>query len=146
MSRVQTDPIFAATKLLRQKLADAPEESDSRWMDKVHDGLARLSDAIQAEIHSAERSREELGDINPDFQNVPGTERRLEKTRKQFIQLGEQVHQLRADLRDMGNVQPLDVIQMRLRCEELLSQTEKVSRDDDRVMLEAANSNPGAGE
>jgi hypothetical protein len=146
MNRTQADPIFAATTSLRQKLAADADSADSRWVDVLHDGLAKMSDAIQKELHAAERSREQLGEVNRDFQNVPVTDRMLEATRSKLIQIGEQVHQFRADLRNIGNVQPLDVVQLRLRCEDILDKVEEVRHEDDRMMLEAVNSNPGAGE
>jgi hypothetical protein len=146
MNRTQTDPVYAAITFVRQKLALDSSCADASWMIALHDGLAKLSEAIQQELHIAERAREELGDINPDFQNVPGTERMLETTRSRLIRLGEQVHQLRADLRNPDNVQPLDIVQMRLRCEEILDRIEAVRHADDRMVLEAVNSNPGAGE
>ena len=146
MNRAQADPIFAATMSMRKKLAGDLSDADARWFDALHDGLAKMSDAIQHELHAAERSREDLGAINRDFESMPGTERMLEATRTQLIQLGEQVHQLRADLRNLGNVQPLDVVQIRLRCEEILDKADAVRHADDKMMLEAVNSNPGAGE
>jgi hypothetical protein len=146
MNQINPDPLVAATEELQRALnADARARS-SQWADDVHAALEVLAAAIQEEVQAAEKSTAMVGNINPDFQNAPGTERHVQTTREQLINLGERVHQLRADLRHAGGHHALDLAQMRPRGQELLDAIAKLRHAMDEYLMKTLNTNPGAGE
>lgn len=131
---------------LVRNLRHALESGPDRWLDATYEALGHVADAVHDEVGTVEDIPDRLGDINPDFQHVPSTQRHVDTTRNLMIQLGEQAHQLRAEIRQAHEMPPLDLVQLRLRGEEIAGMIEKVEKDDEKFMFETANSNPGAGE
>jgi hypothetical protein len=146
MNADKTDPLIAANCKLRQCLAEDFHGNETGWSECVHDALAQVAAAIQDQVRDSEQSLKTVGDINPDFQ-APFAERHVEWARDRLIQLGERVHQLRADLRNAAETSlPLDQIQMRLRGQEIADGIDDVRHEDDKFLLDAVTSNPGAGD
>ncbi len=146
MTPIKSDPLFALMHRLREALAADFRDRESRWADAVHKVLGELAAEIQEEVRAAEQSKDMVGGINPDFQSSPNTERHVETTRGQMIQLGERVHQLRADIRLACEHPTFEVIPVRLRGEEIATGIENVRQADDKFLLDTFNSNPGAGD
>jgi len=142
MPQKNKSDLLSLVNELRGAVARGPDH----WLDATYDALGRVADAVHGAVGVVEDTSDRLGDINRDFQNVPVTQRHVETTRKRMIQLGEEAHQLRAEIRQAPGLPPLDVVQLRLRVEEVAGLIEKVEKDDEKFMLETANSNPGAGE
>jgi hypothetical protein len=146
MSQANLDRLFTSVRDLRHALAEESLSNAQRWADAVHRALGDMADAIQDAIERAERTMANLGDINPDFQNAPVTERHVALTRDKWIELGEKVHALRAEIRHQPPRQPLDLVKLRLRAAEIADAVAKVREADDRFLLDTFNSNLGAGE
>lgn len=146
MSEVKLDPVLSATKQLREFL-ESPQKADaSAWAEDVRKSLGQLATAIQSEVQRSEGVRRDVGEINPDLQNSPTTERHIETSRVQFIQLGEKIHQLRADMNQPGEVKRMDTASVRRRATEIIVDAEATRKADDTFLLDAVNSNPGSGE
>ncbi len=146
MTEQQTDRIGAALNKLKGALEAGGPNEPNGWIDTMHQLLGRLASAIQEEVRSAEKSKENVGDINPDFQNAPVTERHVEGVRDQWIQIGESIYQLRAELRQSQDLRYFDVTTWRQRVDEIAKAVEEVRHSDDEFLLKTLNSNPGAGE
>jgi hypothetical protein len=144
MNRSHT--LASATQKLRRIVTPELRDHDSHWADDVYAALGDLAAAIQAQVQVSDQSRQLVGAINPDFQNNPTLDRHVESARERLIGLGEQVHQLRGDMRASHVHLPLNKVQARLRCLEIASAIEEASRSDDKFLLETTNLNPGAGE
>jgi hypothetical protein len=144
MNAVKSDALLTSVKQLRDTLAS--ESRDDPWADAVHFALGRVAAAIQAEVQTSERARANVGEINPDFRDSPNAARHVNDMREHWIQLGEQVHQLRAGLRSARDEQRLDAHLLRADCEALAQAIEKVRRTESEFLLNTLNSNPGAGE
>ena len=145
MIETKIDPVFAAVQKLRRVLGRDPQ-ANAHWLDAIHERIGQLSDAIKEQVHSTEHVKAEMGQINPDFQHAPGTERHDDCVREQLIQLNERLHQLRADLRNAKSTQTQDLFELRSRIEELVEEIEHVRKEDDKFILDTVNSNPGAGD
>lgn len=139
MNAAKSDRLTASMLTLRQALAGGAQ--GPAWTDAVHAALGAVADAIQGKVQTTEQSLADVGDINPDFQNAPATERKIEASRAELIRLGEQVHQLRADLRQTGDAPPL-----RIWAQKIADAIEKAQHAQDAFVLDTVNSNPGSGE
>src|SRR4051812_42173068 len=98
MAETKMDPVDAAVQKLRGVLSNRQRGSD-RWFDSLHERLGQLCDATTREVHVAEQAKKDVGEINPNFQNVPIMDRHTEGVRAQMIKMNERAHQLRADVR-----------------------------------------------
>lgn len=145
MNANNPDPLMAANDKLRQCLAANFQGNENEWTKCVHDALAKVAAAIQVEVGGSEQELQLVGEINPDFKS-PVAERHVEATRERMIQLGERVHQLRAEIRQAEDRLPLDLIHVRLRGEELVNALNEVRKADNEFLLDASTSNPGAGD
>ena len=145
MSQNKPDPLLTSIQELRRILDANSGVPDSRWNDSVHRALGQLAAAIQEEVEGAEKAMETVGEINPDFQNTPGAERHIRTKRADLIKLGEQVHQLRADVRE-GVQKGFDQAQLRFRAQEICSAVERVRHTENEFLLTTLNINPGSGE
>jgi hypothetical protein len=146
MNVVKSDRLLASVNTLRHALSAEGSADGRQWGEAVHGALGRVIDAIADEVHAAEQSLKDLGEINPDFQNSPVADRHVTATRDQLIRLREQVHQLRSEIRQLLEMHPLDLVQVRLRGEEIAAAIEKVRAANDKFLLATVNTNPGAGE
>lgn len=146
MTDIKCDRLIASAQKLRDALEGPVRESAEPWAKAVHAALGRVAATIQEDVEGVERTKENLGDANPDIQFTPTVDRHIESTRGQLIQLGEIVHHLRADIREASDVRLADVPKIRARGQEIVYAIEKARKDDDKFMLDAVNSNPGAGE
>lgn len=138
MMQTNVDPLLDASHRLREAA-----KSD---VDSLHDGLGRLAEVISEQVGSSEQKKAKVGEINSDFQNVPAVERRTEGMRSRLIQIGEQIHQLRADLRRQGEIGPQDTDRLRTKASKIADEVEQIRIEDDKYVLDTVNSNPGAGE
>jgi hypothetical protein len=146
MNQIKLDPLVATVEGLQVAVDAACHGRDSQWADSVHFALGQLAAAIQQQVQAAEKSMEIVGDINPDFQNAPVTERHIEGTREQLIKLGEQVHQLRADIRNARESSVVDAAQIRWRGNEICAAVDKVRHADNEFLQTTFNTDLGAGE
>lgn len=146
MTEQKTDRIGASLNRLKSALEAGGPNEPNGWIDTMHQLLGRLASAIQEEVRSAQKSKDNVGDINPDFQNSPGTERHVDAVRDQWIQIAESIYQLRAELRQSQDIRYFDVTTWRQRVDEIAKAVEKVRHADDEFLLKTLNSNPGAGE
>jgi hypothetical protein len=142
MTHIVAEPLFAAVEEFRHALHAEPRSGHSQWADGVHAALASLGEAIQEEVRAAEQDLKHVGEVNLDFQDAPVNERHIETMRRQLIKLGEQMHQLRADIR----AAQIGADEVRRRGEECVNQVEKVRHAKNEFLLKTLNSNPGAGE
>ncbi|MBI2807509.1 MAG: hypothetical protein HYX68_21220 [Planctomycetes bacterium] len=145
MTQEKTNALPAAVRQLRFALTTMGG-CETTWVDDLYATLGYLAQAIQEEVQRAEETKANLDALNPDFQNAPVNERHVRSARKQFIQLGEQAHQLRADLQMLRATACLDAILFRQRCERICGAVEKVQLTLGEFFVETMNSNPGAGE
>lgn len=145
MSQNKPDPLLTTLQELRRILDANTGVPGSQWADAVHLALGQLAAAIQEEVQGAEKTMETVGEINPDLQNTPGAERHIRTKRADLIKLGEQVHQLRADVRQclQDNSDPTP---LRLRGQEICTALEKVRHRENEFLLTTLNVNPGSGE
>ena len=146
MTQVIHDQILESVIVLREALAHDGSEDVPSWAQDVHHALGQLVNAVSDSVRGAEQTAAKLGDINPDVQNTAATDRHVENARAKMIKLGEKAHELRAEIRQTPPRRTLDMIQMRLRGEQLAAAIEKVRKADDKFFLDTMNSNPGAGE
>jgi len=138
MMRTIVDPLINSVHRLREAL-DTEE-------DVVSERLGELADTIKDQVGGTDQKKEKVGEINADFQNVPVVERRTEQMREKFIQLGEQIHQLRADFRRSDEIGPHDGSRLRAKAEQIANEVEAIRVADDKYVLDTVNSNPGSGE
>jgi hypothetical protein len=141
MNEVKLDPLIAALGEVRAALDADDRRRETQWTDNVHAALGKMAAAIQHEVQGAEKSMDTIGAINPDFHHAPGTERQIQTARAELIQLGERVHQMRADLR-----KGLDAAEVRRTGEVLATAVEKARRAESELLFATLNSNPGAGD
>lgn len=134
------DPVFSAVEDLQTMLTGHVSGSTA-WRDDFHLALGRVAAAIQQDVQAAEQEVKHIGSVNEDFKDAPVTQRRVEATRADLIELGERIHQLRADTR-AGN----SVDELRRRGDDLVKRLEAVRHAKNEILLETLNSNPGAGE
>ena len=109
-----TNHLEAAIRELRLALDTGFQGRVPTWISDVHVALGQLAVVLQEEVPGSEETMKNVGNANPNFRNVPGTERHVQKTRHRFIQLGEMAHQLRAELRADAR-QVADPLQLRRR-------------------------------
>ena len=138
MTQTSVDPLVNSVHRLRDSLQG--EEND------VSERLGELADAIKDQVGDTDQMKKNVGEINTDFQNIPVVERRSEQMRAKLIQLGEQIHQLRADFRRTGEIGPQDGSRLRAKAEQIANEVEAIRVADDKYMLDTVNSNPGSGE
>jgi hypothetical protein len=146
MTNMKTDKLIASANKLRRTLAAESRDGNQAWAENVFSALGETASAVQEEVRTAEQSKESVGELNPDFEPMPVTERHVDSMRKQMIQLGEQLHQLRADLKQARDGKTVDTAPWRERGQQIADAIEKLRRDDDGYVLEKLNSNPGAGD
>jgi len=146
MSQSKRDPLFAAMDEFQRALFAEPAGRDLLWADAVHTALGGLAEAVQVDLQTAEREPKLVGDVNPDFQNAPVVERHAETIRVQLIELGENIHQLRAEIRGEREHGFVNTTYLRLLGEKIRSSVEKVRQVDDAFLVMAFNTNLGAGE
>jgi hypothetical protein len=146
MMEVRTCPLGAAVQELHRTLDANCRAQESQWAGDVHSALGQLASAIQDEVQAVEKSMKMVGDINPDFQNAPVAERHTQTRRDQLIQLGEQVHRLRADIRTESEWLVIDVAQICKRADVIHDALEQVRLEDDDFLQTTLNTNLGAGE
>jgi hypothetical protein len=146
MAQVIHDQILESVIVLRESLAIDGSNDIPGWAQDIHHALGQLVNAVSDNVRGAEHTADKLGDINPDVQNTAATDRHVENAREKMIKLGEKAHELRAEIRQTPPRRTLEMIQLRLRGEELVAAIEKVRKADDKFFLDAMNSNPGAGE
>ncbi len=146
MSQVNIQTLLATTQKLKRAYSAHWQDRESQWASDVHVALGELATAIQDEVQGSEKSMKIVGEINPDFRDAPVTDRHIQANREQLIQLGEQVHQLRADLRSAEERGVFDVDQIRRRCGEIHDALESVRHEDNDFLQNTLNTNLGAGE
>jgi hypothetical protein len=146
MGLCYTDPVVECLHGLHLALATDHTNDESSWADDVYTALGQVADAIQDEVHEAEQTLDAVAELNPDFQNMPGTERHVDESRTRMIQLAEKIHQLRADIRQGLATATLALPAWQQRSLEIGAAIEKLRRQDTKFVLDTLNTNPGAGE
>jgi hypothetical protein len=146
MSQNKPDPLLTGVQELQRTLAANSGAHDAQWGNSVHLALGRLAAGIQEEVQSAEKAMETVGEINPDFQNTPTSERHIRTKRADLIKLGEQVHQLRAEIRADAPGNGLGPAQLVERGQAICAEIEKVRHTENEFMLTTLNVNPGGGD
>jgi len=146
MNQVIADPMITALQDLLRTFDEGASEQDVLWRERLHFALGQLADAIQEEVRTADKTMREVGEMNPDLQNAPGTDRHFQSTREQLIKLNEQVYQLRADVRSSSQDSPMDWAQLRARGDEIRAAVEKVRQMDNAFVQETVNADLGSGE
>jgi hypothetical protein len=146
MNQLQAPPLVATCQELERALDAEDRKRHAAWADDVHFLLGQLAAMIQEDVRAAEKNLEAIDAINPDFQNAPVTERHNLARRAQLIDLGEKIHQLRAELRCVRANQAFDLNQMRRRGKEICATVEKINHASIDFLQTTLNTNPGAGE
>jgi hypothetical protein len=146
MNRIKPDLLVVTMQKLQRAVDAVSWGQDPQWVNNLHNVLGQSAAAIQQGIQAAESSMEIVGEINPDLQHAPVTERHMESTRAQLISLGEQVHQLRADIRNGCERGDLDTAEIQRRGTEICTAVEKVRHADNDFFQTALNIDLGAGE
>src|SRR5262249_15280416 len=131
---------------LHKALSSEPRGQSSHWAEAVYTALEQIAAAINAEVGDAKEIATEVGDINPALQHAPSTERNAEKARDQLIELGEQVHLLRASIRQGLETKLQDVSQWRLQAQEIIAALQEVRKQEEKLVLSSINTDVGAGE
>ncbi len=146
MNQVKTDLLVVTTRYLQHAVAADCRGQNPQWGIDVHFALGQLASAIQQGVQAAEHSMKIVGELNPDLQHTPVSERHMESSRGQLIKLGEQVHQLRADIRIACAKDDLDIEKIRQRGAEICADVEKVRHADNDFFQKALNTDLGTGE
>ena len=145
MDHVQVDPLMDSLETLERALAADFHDREPLWTDEVHSALGRVATALQDQVQGANKSTEAVGAANPEVRAVPTVERQIRQTREQQVNLGERIYQLRARLRNAGD-SPDELNDLRAQAQDLVTTIEKVRLAKIKSLLEALNSNPGAGD
>ena len=146
MSLCYTDPLVECLHGLHLALATDHTNGESIWAEDVFTALGQVAAAVQDEVHEAEQTLDAVAELNPDFQNMQGTERHVHESRTRLIQLAERIHQLRADIRQGLATATLALPAWQQRSLEICVAIENLHHQDTKFVLDTLNTNPGAGE